>query len=280
VRRESHEEVTTEFTHPKENDEIEDKGRLPVELAAQIVRQLDAGMRMEVPGWGRYAIRPLGVSRIIDRYYDTPDRMFQTWSKAHGKPLLLRDRHEGNIVGDVDFRNIQTQADIVRLLVEDETHKWVAKVPLKMTNAHSRLREARENEAPYTDQDREAVRAELLAKIRQTLGLELDSTTVDVRECVGKVRKTYGVFSQPASHAPERHIATIHLDFIVREYYKPGGVSVERYAKYEAEKQGRTTARQFAACTQALRAVLHIPKEEPPPLILTSSPGQSNEQRA
>jgi len=269
VRRESHEEVTTDFTHPKARAEIEDKGRLPDELAIRIVRQLDAGMRIEVPGWGRSAIRPLGVSRIIDRYYDTPDRMFQTWSKVHGKQLLLRDRHESSVVGDVDPRNIQTQADILRLPVTGELHKWVAKVPLKRANSNSRLREAREHETPYTDQDRETLKAELIGMIRQTLGLKLDPTVVDVREYVGKVRKTYGVFSQPTSHAPERRVATIDLDFIVREYYKPGGVSVERYAKYEAEKQGRTTASQFEACAQALRAVLHIPKEEPPPLIIT-----------
>jgi len=270
VRRESHKEVTTDFPHPKAKTEIEDKGRLPDKLAAKLVRQLDAGMRMEIPGWGRYAIRALGVSRIIDRYYDTPDRMFQTWSKVQGKQLLLRDRHEGSVVGDVDPRNIHTQADIVRLPVEGEMHKWVAKVPLKRANSSSRIRKAREHEAAYMDQDRETLRAELIGMIRQTLGLELDPTTVDVREYVGKVRKTYGVFSQPTSHAPERHVATIDLDFIVREYYQSGGVSVERYAKYEVEKQGRTTASQFEACTQALRAVLHIPKEEPPPLIITS----------
>ncbi len=242
MRRESHKEVTTDFPHPKAKTEIEDKGRLPDKLAAKLVRQLDAGMRMEVPGWGRYAIRALGVSRIIDR----------------------------RVVGDVDPRNIHTQADIVRLPVEGEMHKWVAKVPLKRANSSSRIRKAREHEAAYMDQDRETLRAELIGMIRQTLGLELDPTTVDVREYVGKVRKTYGVFSQPTSHAPERHVATIDLDFIVREYYQSGGVSVERYAKYEVEKQGRTTASQFEACTQALRAVLHIPKEEPPPLIITS----------
>src|SRR6266516_6870299 len=78
--RESHEEVMTDFPHPTANAEIEDKGSLPVELAAQVVRLLDVGMQMEVPGWGRYPIRTLGVSRIIDRYHDTPDRVFQTWS--------------------------------------------------------------------------------------------------------------------------------------------------------------------------------------------------------
>ena len=185
---------------------------------------------------------------------------------------MLRDRYESNVVGDVDPQNIHTQADIVRLPVEDERHTWVAKVPLKSANSNSGIREAREHEAPYTDQAREAVSAELLEMIRQTLDLELDPTTVDVREYVGKVRKTYGVFSQPTTHTPERHIAAIDLDFIVREYYQPGGVSVERYAKYEVEKQGRTTARRFEACTQALRAVLHVPQEEPPPLILTSPP--------
>jgi hypothetical protein len=56
----------------------------------------------------------------------------------------------------------------------------------------------------------------------------------------------------------------------VREYYNPGVVSFEQYAKYEAEKQRRTTASQFEACTQALRAVLYIPKEEPPLFLMTA----------
>ena len=217
------------------------------------------------------------MSRIIDRYYDTADRAVQTWSKVHGKQLLLRERHEGSVVGDADPRNILTQADILRLPIEGEAHTWVAKVPLEREDATSRFRKAREHEAPYTDHDREAVRAELLGLIGQTLGLELDPPTVDVRESVGKVRKSYGVFAQPTSHTPGRHVATIDLDFIVRESYQPRGISVERYAKYEAEKQGRTTARQFEACTQVLRAVLHIPKDEPPPIIITSPRRQSNE---
>jgi hypothetical protein len=274
---ESYDEVTTHFTHPATNTEIEDKGRLPVALAARISHRLDAGMMIEVPDWGHYIIRTLGVSRIIDRYYDTADRAFQTWSKVHGKQLLLRERHEGSVISGVDSWNTLTQADILRLPVEGETHTWVAKVPLKWVNATGRFRKAREHAAPFTDRDREAVRAELLGLIGQTLGHELDPTTVDVRECVLKVRKSYGVFAQPASHTSERHVATIDLDFIVREYYRPRGVSIERYAKYEAEKQGRTTARQFAACTQVLRAVLHIPKDEPPPLLITSPRGQSNE---
>jgi hypothetical protein len=264
--------VPSDFILPNANTEIEDKGRLPDELAAQIARQLDAGIRIEVSGWGHYAIRPLGMSRIIDRYYDTPDRIFQTWSKVHGKPLLLRDRQEGSVVGNVDSWNILTQADILRLPIEGETHTWVAKVPLERANSNSRIRQAREHEAPYTDHDREAVRAALIEMIQQTLGLELDPTTMDVRECVLKVRKSYGVFAQPASPAPERHVATIDLDFIVREYYQPRGVAVERYAKYELEKQRRTTARQFAACTQVLRAVLDIPRDEPPPTIITLPP--------
>ncbi len=266
---EGQEEVTTDLPRPTANAEIEDKGRLPDELAAQIARRLDAGMRPEVPGWGYFAARPHGVSRIIDRYYDTPDRMFQTWSRAHSKQLLLRDRQKGRVVGAADTRNIHTLADVVRLPVEDETHTWVAKVPLKGVNANSRIRLASEHEAPYTDRDREAVGAELMGIIRQIPGIELDPTTVAVRECVGKVRKSYAVFAQTTAHAPERHVATIDLNFIVREYYQSSGVSLERYAKYEAEKQKRATAREFAACTRALRAVLHIPKEEPLPILLT-----------
>jgi hypothetical protein len=268
MRRESYEEVTQDFPDTRANTEIEDKSRLSDELAVQILRQLDTGLEIEVPGWGCYPVRPLGVSRIIDRYYDTPDRMFQTWSKVHGKQLLLRDRQEGRVVGDVDPGSIQSRADIIRLPVEDETHIWVVKVPLRRGRANSRIRKAREHEVPYTDREGEAVKAELMSIIRQVPGLKLDPTTVDVQECVLKVRKSYGVFSQRALRGPERSVATISLDFIVREYYQPHGVSIERYIKYEVEKQGRTTARQFAACRQTLRAVFHISEAEPAPVIL------------
>ncbi len=132
------------------------------------------------------------------------------------------------------------------------------------------MRTARENEDTYTEQDREALKAQYTGLIQSILGVELDPTIVDVREYVGKVRNTYGVFSQPASYTPERHVANIDLDFIVREYYNPGVVSFEQYAKFEVEKQRRTTASQFEACTQALRAVLHFPKEEPSPFLMTS----------
>jgi hypothetical protein len=236
VKCESDEDGMREFLRSATMAEIEDKSRLPDELAVLIARRLDVGVKFEVAGWGWHAIIPLGVKRILDRYYDTPDRIFQTWSKAHGKQLLLRDRREGSIVSDVDPRNIHTQADMLRLPVEDEMHIWVVKVPLESANPHKSFREAREHEAPYTDQDREAVRAKLLSVIRQTLDLEFDPSTVDVREYLGKLRKTYAVFSRPPVYASQRYIATIAIDFIVREYDQPDGVFVERYAKYEAEK--------------------------------------------
>jgi hypothetical protein len=268
---ESDDAVTTHFTRPTPNTEVEDKGRLSPAHAARVARRLDAGLLLEVPDWGRFSIRILGVSRIIDRYYDTADRALQTWSKAHGQQLLLRERREGSVISGVDSWATLTQAAILRLPVDGETHTWVAKVPYKRVNAPGRFRKAREHEAPFIDGDSEAVRVELLGLIGQTLGHELDSTSVEVRECVFKVRKSYGVFAQASSRTSGRRVATIDLDFIVREYYRTRGISVERYAKYEAEKRGRTTARQFAACTQVLRAVLYIPKDEPPPL-LTPSP--------
>ena len=95
------------------------------------------------------------------------------------------------------------------------------------------------------------------------LGVEINMATVDIREYVGKVRKSYGVFSRPTFIAPETPVVRIDLDFIVREYYLPEGISVERCAKYEAEKQGSVTVFQFETCTQHLRAILHIPKEVP-----------------
>jgi hypothetical protein len=262
--------VNTDFSYSKSNAEIEDKSRLSVALAARIAHTLDAGMRIHVSGWGRYSIRPLGISRILDRYYDTPDRTFQTWSKEHGKQLLLRDRHEGTVIGDVHLRNIQTPEEISMIPVAGETHMLVVKVPLDQAGSTDSMRTARENEATYTEQDREALRAQYIGLIQCILGVELDPTNVDVREYVGKVRKSYGVFARPTFHASETQVARIDLDFIVREYYEPGDISLERYAKYEVEKQASATVSQFEACTQALRAVLHIPKEEPLPILMTS----------
>ncbi len=70
MRVQRHQKMAAGFTQSKANAEIEDKGRLPNELAAEISRVLDAGLRIQVPGWGRYAIRPLGVSRYrIARSY-------------------------------------------------------------------------------------------------------------------------------------------------------------------------------------------------------------------
>jgi hypothetical protein len=145
--------VTSDFTYPNANAEIEDKSRLPDELAAKISLRLDTGIRMRVPGWGRYFTRPLVLSRIIDRYYDTPDRTFQTWSKTHGKQLLLRERHEGTIIGDVHLQNIRTPEDISTIPVSDETHILVVKVPLDQASSHDSMRTAREHEVIYTEQD-------------------------------------------------------------------------------------------------------------------------------
>ena len=253
--------MTPDFTYSNGNTEIEDKSRLPGELAAKISRRLDTGIRMRVPGLGRCSIKPSGVSRIIDRYYDTPDRTFQTWSKTHGKQLLLRERHEGSIIGDVHLRNIRTPEDILMIPTAEETHTLVVKVPLDQASTNDSLRTAREHEVIYTEQDRDALKARYIEVLQGILGIEFNPATVDVRECVGKVRKSYGVFSLPASHAPETLVVRIDLDFIVREYYEPGGSSVERYAKYEAEKQGPVTVGQFETCTKHLRTVLHIPKE-------------------
>jgi hypothetical protein len=253
--------VTSDFTHPNANAEIEDKSRLPDELAARISRRLDNGIRMQVPGWGRHTIRPLGVSRIIDRYYDTPDRTFQTWSKTYGKQLLLRERHEGTVIGDVHPQNIRTREEISIIPVADETHTLVVKVPLDQASSNDSMRTAREHEVIYTEQEGEALKAQYIKVMRRILAIEFNPATVDIREYIGKVRKSYGVFSQPTFHAPETLVARIDLDFIVREYYEPGGISVEHYAKYEAEKQGSVTVSQFEICAQHLRAVLHIPKE-------------------
>jgi hypothetical protein len=253
--------VTSDFSHPNANAEIEDKSRLPDELATRISRRLDTGIRMRVPGWGRYFTRPLGVSRIIDRYYDTPDRTFQTWSKKHRKQLLLRERHEGTIIGDVHLQNIRTPEDISMIPTADEMHTLVVKVPLDQASSSDNMRTAREHEVIYTEQDRDALKAQYIETLQSIPGVEFNPKTVDIREYVGKVRKSYGVFSQSTFHTPETLVVRIDLDFIVREYYEPGGASVERYAKYEAEKQGSISFIQFETCAQHLRSVLHIPKE-------------------
>ena len=259
MRMKREQKASGAFPPSRGNPEIEDKSRLPVELAAEIVRRLDAGMRIEVPGWGNYSLRPLRASRIIDQYYDTPDRLFSTWSKVNGKQLLLRDRHEGIIIGEVSPWSLQTQEEIAALPVEDERHAWLAKVPLENALSSRRIRKAREHETLYTDQDKEALRVQHIARIQHFLGIQLDSALIDIREDVRKVRKTYELFSQSAPYAPQTRVATLALDFIVRAYYQLDSFAVERYAKYEAEKQGRTTMNQFEAYAQALRAVLHIP---------------------
>ena len=218
---------------------------------------------MHIPGWGHHFIRPSGVSRIIDRYFDTSDRTFKTWSKTHGKQLLLRERHEGTIIGIVHPQNIRTPEEISIIPVADETHALVVKVPLDQANSNDSTRTAREHEVIYTEQDVEAFKAQYIAIMQDFLGVEINMATVDIREYVGKVRKSYGVFSWPTIHASEIPVIRIDLDFIVREYYLPQGTSVERYAKYEAEKQGSVTVSQFETCTQHLRTILHIPKEAP-----------------
>jgi hypothetical protein len=253
--------VTSDFTHPDVNAEIEDKSRLPDELAARISRRLDTGIRMHVPGWGRHSIRSLSVSRIIDRYYDTPDRMFQTWSKTHRKQLLLRERHEGRVIGNVYPQNIRTREEISMIPVADETHTLVVKVPLDYAISHESMRTASEHVVTYTEQDGEALKAQYIELLQDILSVEFNPTTVDIREYVGKVRKSYGVFSRPTLHAPETLVIRIDLDFVVREYYGPERISVECYAKYEAEKQESITVRRFETCAQHLRAVLHIPNE-------------------
>ena len=261
--------MTSDFTHPHANAEIEDKSRLPDELAASISRRLDTGIRMYVPGWGRHFIRPLGVSRIIDRYYDTPDLTFQTWSKTHRKQLLLRDRHEGMVIGDVHPQNIRTREEISMIPVADETRTLVVKMPLDQASSHERMRIATEYVVIYTEQDKEALKAQYIELLQGILRVEFNPAAVDIRECVGKVRTSYGVFSRPTLHAPETLVIRIDLDFVVREYYGSEGISVECYAKYEAEKQGSVTVSQFETCAQHLRAVLHIPKEVPSHTIPT-----------
>ena len=253
--------MTADFTHPHANAEIEDKSRLSDDLAISIALRLDAGMRIHVPGWGRHSIRPLAVSRIIDRYYDTPDRAFQTWSKTQRKQLLLRERHEGLVSGDVQLQDIRSSEDISLIPVTGETHTLVVKVPLVHASTNDSLRTAREHEVIFTEQNKEALKAQCIEVMQETLGITCNPATVDIREYLGKVRKSYGVFPRSAMQAPETLIIRIDLDFIVREYYGEGEVSVERYVKYEAEKQEPVTVSLFEACAQHLRAVLHIPKE-------------------
>ncbi len=79
---------------------------------ASMSRRLDAGMRVFVPGWGHHSIMLLGVSRIDDGPHETSDRMFQRWSKSNRKQLLLRERHEGMITGEVQPQNIRVQEEI------------------------------------------------------------------------------------------------------------------------------------------------------------------------
>jgi hypothetical protein len=216
-----------------------------------------------------YTIRSLGICRIIDRYYDTPDRAFQSWSKTHRKQLLLRERHEGAVIGDVHPQNIRTREEISMIPVADETHILVVKVPLDKAGSEDNIRTAGEHEVIYTEQDAEALKVQYIEILKNILSVEFNPMTVDIREYIGKVRKSYGVFSRPTAHTPEKLVARIDLDFIVREYYESGGVSVERYAKYEAEKQGSVTVHHFETCAQHLRAVLHIPNEVPSRTIST-----------
>ena len=179
---------------------------------------------MYVPGWGLHSIRPLGIRRIIDRYYDTPDRAFQTWSKTHGKQLLLRERHEGTVIGNIQLQNIRTPEEISMIPVADETHTLVVKVPLDHASSNDNMRAAREHEVTYTVQDREALKAQYIEVMQGILGIEFNSATVDIREYVGKIRKSYGVFSQPTNLAPETLVTRIDLDFVVREYYGEGSL--------------------------------------------------------
>jgi hypothetical protein len=159
---ESHKKVTSDFTYSKATAEIEDKSRLSDELAVRISHRLNPGIRITVPGWGRHSIRPLGVRRILDRYYDTPDRTFQTWSKANGKQLLLRDRQEGTVIGDVNLPNIQTPEEMSMIPVAGETHICAIKVPLEDPASNYSMRTAWENEATYTNQDRAVLRVQYL----------------------------------------------------------------------------------------------------------------------
>jgi len=131
------------------------------------------------------------------------------------------------------------------------------------------MRTAREHVVIYTEQDVEALKAQYIEVLQGILSVEFNPAAVDIREYVGKVRTSYGVFSRPTSHAPETLVTRIDLDFIVREYYEPQRISVECYAKYEAEKQGSVPVIHFETCAQHLRAILHIPKEVPSRTIPT-----------
>ncbi len=253
---------------PQPHTEVEDKFRLTHEYASAIVHQLDAGMYIAIPGWGFHHIRPFGISRIIDRYYDTPERLFQTWSKTTGKQLLLRERQEGTIIGEVHPWEIQTLEEVSRVPVQDEVRKWVVKVPVEDSISNRSVREAREHELTFTSQDRAALKAHCLSMMQGLLDTELDPLAVDVRECVGKVRKTYAIFAPPLDRVPETPIAVIDLDFILRAYYQFNATFLERYSKYEVEQQECGSLHQFEACIQTLRAVLHIPDEEPSRTII------------
>ena len=173
---------------------------------------------------------------------------------------MLRERHEGMVIGDVHPQNIRTPEEISMIPVVDEKHTLVVKVPLDQVSSNDNMRTAREYEVIYTEQNIEALKAQYIEVLQGILDVEFNTTAIDIREYVGKVRKSYGVYSRPTIHALETLVVKIDLDFIVREYYVMEGISVERYAKYEAEKQGSVTVSQFEACAQHLRAVLHIPK--------------------
>jgi len=182
---------------------------------------------------------------------------------------LLRERHEGTVIGDVNPQNIRTREEISMIPVADEMHTLVLKVPLDQGSSNESIRTAREHVVIYTEQNVEALRAQYIEILQGILDVEFNPAKVDIREYVGKVRKSYGVFSRPTFHAPETLVIRIDLDFVVREYYGPERISVERYAKYEAEKQESVTVRQFETCAQHLRAVLHIPHEVPSHIIPT-----------
>ena len=116
---------------------------------------------------------------------------------------MLRERHEGTVIGDVYLQNIRTREQISMIPVADETHTLVVKVPLDHASSHESMRTAREHVVTYTEQDGEALKAQYIELLQGILGVEFNPAAVDIREYVGKVRKSYGVFSRPTSHAPE-----------------------------------------------------------------------------
>jgi hypothetical protein len=253
---------------PPPHTEIEEKFRLTHEHASALVRQLDAGMHIAIPGWGLHRILPLQISRIIDTYYDTPERLFQIWSKTTGKQLLLRERQEGMIIGEVQPWEIQTLEEVSRVPIQDEVRKWVVKVPGEDSIANRNVREAREHEIIPTSQDRAALKAQCLSMMQGILNTEFDPLAVDVRECIGKVRKTYAIFAPPLDCVARTPLAVIDLDFILRAYYQFNATFLERYSKYEVEQQECGSLHHFEACIQNLRTVLHIPSEEPARTII------------